>query len=259
MKKLAFLAMAALSTVVLAGCSDDDNQTMPTPTLKVEATFPMIDMSGGTYTLGYAIGNPVEGASLDATTTADWLTVSVTSDSEITVEAQANTSTDARTATINLSYEYSDSQPAVEATVNVEQAGNPAAGFDYANLNPFLGGYYDSKMGMNYLNLIISEEELPDNLREMPRNPDYLYYVIGLFYTSIDANNMPAAGTYTNGYTSGHFGATVYGGEFGYGSTLTEGTIEISYEDGKMTLVAEMTDVNGKTHYLRYVGTPSFE
>lgn len=75
--------------------------------------------------IAYTIENEVEGGSVNATTTADWLTLGENFESPIAFTCSANEGGE-RTATVTLTYSYGDSE-SVTKNVTVTQAGNPNA------------------------------------------------------------------------------------------------------------------------------------
>lgn len=72
----------------------------------------------------YTINNGVEGGSLSATTTSDWLTLGDDFTSPIAFTCSANAAATARTATVTLTYTYGDNQTATK-NVTVTQTGDP--------------------------------------------------------------------------------------------------------------------------------------
>ena len=97
----------------------DDSATPSTnPSISAENVNIAYDATGGEIT--YTITNPVTGTSLEATTTADWISnINVTADA-VTFDATQNETSAERVATFTLTYEN-----AANKTVTVTQAGNP--------------------------------------------------------------------------------------------------------------------------------------
>lgn len=71
-------------------------------------------------TISYSISNPVEGKSISASTTADWISNFEYTDNTVTFTTKANTTTAARTANITLTYEG-----ATDKVVTITQKGKP--------------------------------------------------------------------------------------------------------------------------------------
>ena len=97
----------------------DDSATPSTnPSISAENVNIAYDATGGE--IAYSITNPVTGTSLEATTTADWISnINVTADA-VTFDATQNETSAERVATFTLTYEN-----AANKTVTVTQAGNP--------------------------------------------------------------------------------------------------------------------------------------
>lgn len=68
----------------------------------------------------YSISNPVEGKSISASTTADWISNFAYTDNTVTFTTEANTTTEARTADITLKYDG-----AKDKVVTITQKGKP--------------------------------------------------------------------------------------------------------------------------------------
>ena len=94
-----------------------------TPSITADNVNIAYDETGGV--IAYTIENEVEGGSVNATTTADWISFDPSFNSPIAFSCEANEGGE-RTATVTLTYSYGDSE-SVTKNVTVTQAGNPNA------------------------------------------------------------------------------------------------------------------------------------
>lgn len=105
MKKLvSFLSVAALC-LGFVGCDNDDTET-PEPKIPVIKAIAPISVAANAHQdkISYTIENPIEGESIEAVTTAEWISsFDYAVAGEVRFEVAANEG-DARTATITLSY-----------------------------------------------------------------------------------------------------------------------------------------------------------
>lgn len=103
-----------------------------TPLINASNVELAADATSGT--ISYSISNPVEGKSISASTTADWISNFEYTDNTVTFTTEANTTTAARTADITLKYDG-----ATDKVVTITQKGKP---FDT------IGSMYDA--AVNY-------------------------------------------------------------------------------------------------------------
>ena len=97
----------------------DDTPSTPAPVLSVSpATIEGIPYEGGTASFTYTVTNPVDGVSVTATSSEDWVTITP-ADGAFNLTIAANEDKE-RTATITVAYEG-----AVSRTVTVEQEAKP--------------------------------------------------------------------------------------------------------------------------------------
>ena len=89
-----------------------------TPLINASNVELAADATSGT--ISYSISNPVEGKSISASTTADWISNFEYTDNTVTFTTEANTTTAARTADITLKYDG-----ATDKVVTITQKGKP--------------------------------------------------------------------------------------------------------------------------------------
>lgn len=253
MNKFTFFAAIAIATTMMVGCDDNEEQLVPELSINLENGVLNVSNEGETATVSCTINNPVEGGTLSATTEADWLTLNC-NNTDIVVEAVANEIFEPKSATVNVTYTYGDNQT-LSGQFTVEQEARAIPDADYSLENPYVGGRMASMMGMTYFDLTISEQEIPEDF-DLPYNPDYIYYKVGIFDVE---NDKPVAGTYTLGSENRSINVAAYGTpDAPYYNALSSGTLTISYEEQTLTLVAIMTDGYGKIHFINYTGIPMF-
>ena len=95
-----------------------------TPAPVVNANNVEINHDATSGSISYIITNPVEGGTLTATSSEDWLNVGTPSEGSVALSCEANSQTTARTATVTLTYTYGDNQT-VTKSVTVTQAAAP--------------------------------------------------------------------------------------------------------------------------------------
>ena len=115
----------------------------------------------------YILENEVTGGELTATTTSDWLTLPQTFASPISFTATENTMTEARTATVTLTYTYGNSQ-SIFKDVTVTQGAHPvtyttiealfdAAGNTATEVFVTFGGWVVSGVSTNGYNVFVTD------------------------------------------------------------------------------------------------------
>lgn len=93
------------------------------PTITADNVNIAYDATGGE--IAYTVNNPVDGASVNATTDADWISFGTNFNSPIAFSCSANDGAE-RTATVTLTYSYGDNET-VTKNVTVTQAAGPNA------------------------------------------------------------------------------------------------------------------------------------
>lgn len=264
MKKFRLLAAVLAIFVGFAACSDDDTET-EFPEIQLGATEVTLASDGSVQTLGYQVINAVEGLSIEASTTADWLTINTAKARTIEFSASANESGDERTASVTISYtgaqsvEVNVKQLAYESPLRIvlENVGATDVTFTVETTDPELTWipmitykeYYDS---------MESDEEL------FQEDLEYFNYLAEIYELSLEEylSDMLAQGTEEHIYFDGLKTETAYV-LYAYGLSAdgrrtteivaVEVTTTPPYE-GDITFSFEVSENN---YVLEYTITPS--
>lgn len=82
-----------------------DPNAVPSPVLVLDTETIDVEPDGDTFTIGYTLKNPVDGVSVEATTTASWIEdFDLSVSGEVSFVVTKNETTETRTATINVTY-----------------------------------------------------------------------------------------------------------------------------------------------------------
>lgn len=126
MRTLILRLSVVLSAVVVLAC-----QSEPVPTLnsaiEIENNIINFEYAGGKANINFQIVNPAEGGKIEATTTAEWLSIESIGESSITIAATPNDDNEERTAMVIISYSNSKDGYPVKVTQSI-------AGFSFENL-----------------------------------------------------------------------------------------------------------------------------
>lgn len=142
MKRFSLLA-TLIALFAFIGCEPVDNGPAPVLTSTTEGDIVALSV-GGQYSLTYAIENPRENGSVEATSDAAWLSGwDYSVENTITFEVAANETAQPRRSEILVTYNYDGGEPKT-VTVVVMQG---AAGSDYPILN--LTSKENVEMGAN--------------------------------------------------------------------------------------------------------------
>lgn len=106
----------------------DEPDTPSTPVISLSQSDLIFKADGETINVGYQVENPVEGVSLVAEESAEWLAVSVNNDETISLTAEKNTVTEERSTTVRFSYGEAE---AVTLSVKQEAAQPVPAGLTF--------------------------------------------------------------------------------------------------------------------------------
>lgn len=267
MKKYLLLLLVAL-VPVLSGCEKEPDVNTSLPEIDLGKLMNLtVPMEGGEAVIEYRIVNPVEGGTISAKPTENWLGgFNYDTPGRIVFNVDENTADEDRSSIVTLTYTY-DENESVTAQLNVIQAS-----YDYVIDCTFMSGtYYGSQYGLNgeyNYYTILSDMEYNDGAMDGGS-----YYAFDLYTASAPENPdnpLPAAGTYVLGeqgatadmtFAPDHTQAlrTSVDGEVVFDVGFTEGTLTISYDDGVMLAEASLTDEDGMRHYLTYAGTPEYD
>lgn len=259
-----FLALAP----VLSGCEKEPDVNTSLPEIDLGKLMNLtVPMEGGEAVIEYRIVNPVEGGTISAEPTENWLGgFNYDTPGRIVFNVDENTADEDRSSIVTLTYTY-DENESVTAQLNVIQAS-----YDYVIDCTFMSGtYYGSQYGLNgeyNYYTILSDMEYNDGAMDGGS-----YYAFDLYTASAPENPdnpLPAAGTYVLGeqgatadmtFAPDHTQAlrTSVDGEVVFDVGFTEGTLIISYDGGVMLAEASLTDEDGMRHYLTYAGTPEYD
>ena len=170
LKKLMALACACIALALVAACEEE-----PAPTPAPEPEAPVITFNyeevpvskeGGAIAVEYSIANPVEGATLEITLGAEWMTNMDTSiDGIIMFDVLPNDVVEERVSEITLT--YSALETPAKLTVRQEPADHPS--FVYENI----------QVGVNYFSLDV-----------IPHNKDTHYILFASNYSYLENNGF---------------------------------------------------------------------
>lgn len=259
-----FLALVS----VLSGCEKEPDVNTSLPEIDLGKLMNLtVPMEGGEAVIEYRIVNPVEGGTISAEPTENWLGgFNDDTPGRIVFNVDENTADEDRSSIVTLTYTY-DENESVTAQLNVIQAS-----YDYVIDCTFMSGtYYGSQYGLNgeyNYYTILSDMEYNDGAMDGGS-----YYAFDLYTASAPENPdnpLPAAGTYVLGeqgatadmtFAPDHTQAlrTSVDGEVVFDVGFTEGTLIISYDGGVMLAEASLTDETGMRHYLTYSGNPDYD
>ncbi len=126
MRPLILKLSVVLSAVVVLAC-----QSEPTPNLnsaiEIENNIISFGYAGGKANIDFQIVNPAMGGKIEATTTAEWLSIESIGESSITIAATPNEENEERTAMLIVSYSNAKDGYPVKVTQSI-------AGFSFENL-----------------------------------------------------------------------------------------------------------------------------
>lgn len=253
---------------VLSGCEKEPDVNTSLPEIDLGKLMNLtVPMEGGEAVIEYRIVNPVEGGTISAEPTENWLGgFNDDTPGRIVFNVDENTADEDRSSIVTLTYTY-DENESVTAQLNVIQAS-----YDYVIDCTFMSGtYYGSQYGLNgeyNYYTILSDMEYNDGAMDGGS-----YYAFDLYTASAPENPdnpLPAAGTYVLGeqgatadmtFAPDHTQAlrTSVDGEVVFDVGFTEGTLIISYDGGVMLAEASLTDETGMRHYLTYSGNPDYD
>lgn len=114
--------MAITALVLISGCKEKEEANIPDPEITLSSTEDIVvSYEGGIATVAYEITNPVDGGKISAAASESWISnFNYDTANKVSFEVEANTVTEERSATITLTYTYSDGKT-VDAVANLVQ------------------------------------------------------------------------------------------------------------------------------------------
>ncbi len=288
MKKLILLCLLFSATVfALSSCdpidSPDDN--IPDEEKPVEDSLATkivittmngqiaVDSDEQSVSLSYEILNPKEDGTVivEIPETNDWISNPVidVDAKTITMDLAKNQTPGSRSEIITVRYKYGEES--VVAVANIIQTETV---YDYVvnctySISKFYGQGMAEDMNLQCYYLRMGTVNFNVNTRE----PKTWIYSFDFYLDEVTENKLPASGTYkfvTSGeetdFTFSDFGtsATYYGEDLvDYTDYMKlnfyEGTVTVEQEGDEYTMVAILTDMDGKLHYVSYKGVPEMK
>ena len=233
MKRLFFIF--SIFAMLLTSCetiSEDNNQSIRLTSKDVVS----VGCGSSMGYISYDILVPVEGATVEATSTVEWIgNFDYKQMGKIMYNVEKNPSEQEREGEIVVSYDNTSFK------VLIKQAGNPKPTSKTITDFQLTGKYYGIQSGMYNYYLIFSDLGLDSN--NMFSVPNGRYYLVDLFLTEApaDASNVTVpVGTYDFDKTSSGFANTFtdtyswyqINDEYGNASSKNQ----ISYEKGTLTV-----------------------
>lgn len=265
---IAFAACEKTPAATGGSGSDNNGETPaadPELTITSESTV-SVPAAGGDFEITYEITDPADGGKVTAETDAAWISdLSAKTSGKVTFKVIKNSETEARSASVVVTYAYGDQKISKEVAVE-QEAGEATQGYDYdKTILGYMGVHYGD-MGTNslYFALILSDMELEGGM--MPQAGSTLYTIE--YFAPVDAQLSfsedrwyvePYEGTFELSQTDGT--ANTMGPKskvlFPDNTTASfiDGTLTVSKEGDNYILEAVLTDEKGMTHHIVYSGT----
>lgn len=121
MKRILTVITAAAAAMLAFSCNKSQEGGAPEVAINGEGTL-TVAAEGGQLEIGYSIKNPVDGGTVTAAADQDWVSiVDDKTEGKVTVSVAANTTADAREASVTVTYNYSDKAASVK--VKIMQSG----------------------------------------------------------------------------------------------------------------------------------------
>lgn len=267
MRKIYYKAIVVACAGLAIACSKNETPDSGTPEFQLLQSELNIPVDGGYQEVGYELKNAVSSGTLRvevAPAEVDWIkTTDATSlEGKIVFNVSENTLPEKRSATMTVTYAWSDGEISQELAVT--QYGS----YDFdLQLVDFYGVYNGTKYSDagNYTT-ILSTVENPYGMAE----EGGMYYGLDIYSKPAEDpdNALPAPGTYTVG-GEGVMDEFVIGYDYSYfldnanGAPnkvlFNGGSIEISYDGADMIIEGVLTDQNDKTHHIALRGDFSYE
>ena len=197
-----------------------------------------IEYNASAGEIAYTVENPVNGGSVTASTTSDWLTLGSVFTSPIAFTCDANTAAAARTATVTLTYTYGNDET-VTKDVTVTQAGNPDVVNNISDITE-VGTTYTVRgtvVATNSRGFVIGD------------GTGYVYYYKNAAPTQTVGEIVSISGT------TGTYGQII---QFTSSATVAEATVSSYNGNPQPTTITEVPDYSTGYHlstYLEFEGT----
>lgn len=265
----AAIAFAACEKTPAAdGSGSDNNGETPAPdpvlTITSESTV-SVPAAGGDFEISYEITDPAEGGKVTAETDAAWISdLSAKTSGKVTFKVIKNSETEARSASVIVTYAYGDEKISKEVAVE-QEAGEASQGYDYdKTILGYIGVYYGN-MGTNslYFALVMSDMELEDGMYSQAGSTNYTID----YYIPVDAQLAfsedrwyvePYEGTYKFSQTDGTVNSMGPKSKVQFpdnsSAKFIDGTLTVSKEGENYIFDAVLTDDKGMTHHIVYSG-----
>ena len=149
----------------------------------------------------YTLTNPATNGVLTASTTSDWLTIGTVGET-VPFTCTANETTNARTATVTLTYTYGNNQT-VTKDVSVTQAGRKNAGLAYAtaNVTKFEGDVNFTNELTNPYSLVVTYASSEETVATVDNNGEVTILAAGTTTITAsysgDETYLPGSASYT--------------------------------------------------------------
>lgn len=235
MKRL-FLLLT-ISVIALTSCEELFSNEQEVTTFKItkNSEFNVISL-GADIAVNYKITKPIEGVSIIATPSEDWITESKTLNNSVVFTIAENESDVARTATITLLYSN------IERVVTITQSAAGAELSDYTPMEHLSGFYwgtqYGSTDGNYHYSLVMGESgnciDLATGDRTLMTGKSYLFF--DLFSTTVPEKLNREFNVPVGNYALDHSNSAIAG-------TIAELPTYLYLEDGKNSVTTEF--VNG--------------
>lgn len=266
----AAIALAACEKTPAADGSGSDNNgetpaADPELTITSESTV-SVPAAGGDFVITYDITDPAEGGKVTAETDAAWISdLSAKTSGKVTFTVVKNSETEARSASVVVTYAYGDKKISKEVAVE-QEAGEATQGYDYDKTILGCMGFYYGDMGTNslYFALIMSDMELDAGMMTQAGSTNYTIE----YYAPVDAQLVfsedryyvePYEGTYELSQTDGTANTMSPSSKVLFpdntSASFIDGTLTVSKEGENYIFNAVLTDNNGMTHHIVYSGT----
>lgn len=265
MKKLVLLtSVTAVLLLSAVGCKQNEKEpgTTPDPVLKVNTTIVQATAEGGVYEISYTVENPVDGAVVELTSDADWVSgPDYSAENVVSVTVAPNNDNADRNANLLLTYKYGEGE-VVEGEIIVHQVYQYDYNFEAEHV---YGGYFTERTGEEPDYCLIFSDLGMSESEGYVGNGTYYRLDICVGSAPEDYGNIVIPeGTYSLSkdlVRSNSFWGTVNSdvSEWVVSSLFTEGTVTVTVDGNKNKYEAVLTDEEGKIHHLTFDGSDALD